>query len=95
MTKDRLLSHIASRMPFAAKARLDGDLFDEMGFDSILLLDLIFALEGEFGLKFSDEDLSIEALRTPRRLLELIETCRRKSADSTPDSESASTTTPA
>jgi acyl carrier protein len=59
-------------MPFPAAVGLDSNLFDELGFDSILLLDLIVSIEQECACQFSDEDLSMDSLSTPRKLLELI-----------------------
>lgn len=72
MDEKNLVGLIESRMPFPAAVRLDSNLFDELGFDSILLLDLIVSIEQECNCQFSDEDLSMDALSTPRRLLELI-----------------------
>jgi len=72
MTEKKLIELIESRMPFPATVSLDSNLFDELGFDSILLLDLIVDVETECNCQFSDEDLSMEALSTPRKLLELI-----------------------
>ena len=72
MTEDKLIELIESRMPFPATVGLDSNLFDELGFDSILLLDLIVDVETECNCQFSDEDLNMEALSTPRKLLELI-----------------------
>lgn len=78
--EERLLACIEGRMPFAAKPNLDSDLFDELGFDSGLLLDLILAIEEEFDCRFSDDQLSLEALRTPRGILALIEGARGENA---------------
>ena len=71
--KERLLACIQSRMPFAAKPAMDSDLFDELGFDSGLLLDLILAIEDEFDCRFDEDQLSIDALRSPTKILALIE----------------------
>ena len=68
----RLISQIESKMPFAAKVHLNSDLFDELGFDSGLLLDLIVSLEEDFNCQFSERELSVVSLRTPGRILELI-----------------------
>jgi len=54
------------------------DLFDDLGFDSGLLLDLIIAIEAEFNLRFSGGELTLEALRSPQRILDLIRACRRR-----------------
>ena len=72
MTESKLVELIEGRMPFPAAVSLDSNLFDELGFDSILLLDLIVAIEQECDCQFSDKDLSLDALSTPRKLFELI-----------------------
>lgn len=72
MTERKLVELIEGRMPFPAAVGLDSNLFDELGFDSILLLDLIVSIEQECAFQFSDEDLSMDSLSTPRKLLELI-----------------------
>ena len=72
MTEEELRRLIEGRMPFPAAVHLDSNLFDELGFDSVLLLDLVVAIEQECGREFCDEDLRMEALATPRRILELI-----------------------
>ena len=72
MTEEQILSHIESKMPFTAKPHLDSNLYDELGFDSGLLLDLIVGIEERCGCELPDEALSMEALKTPRRILELV-----------------------
>lgn len=72
MTEARLVELIEGRMPFPATVSLGSHLFDELGFDSILLLDLIVSIEEECDYQFSDDDLNMETLATPGRLLELI-----------------------
>jgi len=71
-TEEKLIELIEARMPFPATVGLDSHLFDELGFDSMLLLDLIVAVEQECDGQFSDEDLSMDGLSTPRKLMELI-----------------------
>jgi len=72
VTEKQLIDLIESRMPFPATVSLDSHLFDELGFDSMLLLDLIVDIEQECDGQFSDDDLSMDALSTPRKLMELI-----------------------
>lgn len=78
MTESKLVELIESRMPFPAGVELDSNLFDELGFDSILLLDLVVSIEQEYSCRFIEEDLNMEALSTPKKLLELI--ARRSAA---------------
>ena len=72
ITEEKLIELIEGRMPFPATVNLDSHLFDELGFDSMLLLDLIVAIEQECDGQFSDGDLNMDALSTPRKLIELI-----------------------
>jgi len=51
----------------------------EYGVDSFLLLELIVALEEMYGVKFEQEDITSETLRSVATLAELI---RRKQAES-------------
>ncbi len=72
MTEQQLIGLIEGRMPFPAPVSLDSNVFDELGFDSILLLDLILVIEQESGCQFIEEDLKMENLATPRKLLGLV-----------------------
>jgi len=59
-------------MPFAAKIRPNSHLFDELGFDSILLLDLIVDIEERLGVRFSEAELDMESLTTPEAIVRMI-----------------------
>lgn len=72
MTEQELTQLIASRMPFAAEISSNSHLFDELGFDSVLLLDLIIDIEERCGMQFFEAELTTESLRTPRAILEMI-----------------------
>lgn len=49
---------------------LDADIFRELGVESTAALDLLFALEDEFGVSVPDESYS--SARTVRKMTELI-----------------------
>jgi acyl carrier protein len=49
---------------------LDSDVFRELGVESTAALDLLFALEDEFGVSVPDEAFS--SARTVRKMTELI-----------------------
>jgi acyl carrier protein len=68
-----LLKIIETKMPFEGKAYLDSDLFNDLGFDSALLLDLIVSIEEQNGFYFSDENLYSDRINTPRKILEMIQ----------------------
>lgn len=76
MNDARLIELVESRMPFPATVTMDSNLFDDLGFDSVLLLDLIVGIEEECSFEFSESALSMDALDTPRKLLALILSCK-------------------
>jgi acyl carrier protein len=49
---------------------IDADIFRELGVESTAALDLLFALEDEFGVSVPDESYS--SARTVRKMTELI-----------------------
>lgn len=48
-------------------------LTNDLGFDSVQIIELIVALENEFSIEIDDDDLEIENLTTYRKLHEMIE----------------------
>ena len=57
-------------------ARLPDDeaLFgDELGIDSIATLEIIFAIEAEFGIEVDDDDLRVELFAAVRALVDFVE----------------------
>ena len=53
------------------KITLDTDLLDDIGADSLDVVELIMSLEDEFGITISDEDAA--QLHTVRRIVEYLE----------------------
>ena len=53
------------------KITLDTDLLDDIGADSLDIVELIMSLEDEFGITISDEDAA--QLHTVRRIVEYLE----------------------
>lgn len=49
------------------------DLIDDLGFDSISLVELSVELEGELGIDMSEDALDIEKLRSMKFLFSLVE----------------------
>jgi methoxymalonate biosynthesis acyl carrier protein len=50
----------------------DADLFETGSLDSLVFVDLLLALENEFGLKISLEDLELDNFRSIARLAKFI-----------------------
>ena len=62
----------ATNLPSDIEVKEDTKLIENMGYDSIDLVQLINDLDGTFGIKMSDEMMVSEKLNTPRELTELI-----------------------
>ena len=73
MSEQELLTIIEQAMPFSGTATLDSNLFDDLGYDSAVLLDLVFQLEQRLTHPITADDLSMDNLSTPRSILGLIE----------------------
>ena len=56
----------------ADEVKPEASFVDDLGADSLDVVELVMALEEEFGLEISDEDA--EKLRTVRQAIEYIET---------------------
>lgn len=67
-----LISLIESKMPFEGEAGLDNNLFNDLGYDSILLLDLIITIEEKYNFSFNENELSIPNFETPRKILQIL-----------------------
>lgn len=48
------------------------DLIDELGFDSLLFVELIVSIEDEFGIEFDMNNLDINKLRHMNELKEIV-----------------------
>jgi len=52
--------------------RDDANLYEDLGLDSLDAVDMVVALEKEYGLKFTDEE-ALRSVRTMHDLYELVE----------------------
>lgn len=59
----------------------EATLFDDLGLDSLDAVDMVVALEKEFGVKLKDEE-SIRSVRTLNDLLQLLLTIQAQLTDS-------------
>ena len=50
----------------------DTGLIEDMGYDSVDLMQLIVDIEDEFGISLMDDDMIAEKLNTPSELMEVI-----------------------
>jgi acyl carrier protein len=72
MTENEILTFIQRKMPFPGKPHLASRLSEDLGFDSALLMDLIFSLEEQLGKSYPMEAVNRECLSTPKTLLGVV-----------------------
>lgn len=70
-TKERIISVLKSLSPVGEVPDRDERL-EEMGFDSLKRVELIVALEEEFGMEFDQSDLETEQLERVGDLVDLV-----------------------
>jgi len=61
-------------MPLTGNTEIDfTKSLRDLGLDSLRTMDLVLTIEDQFGVEFDDEDLSSESLKSPEKILELLE----------------------
>lgn len=70
-TEERIISVLKSLSPVGETPDRDERL-EEMGFDSLKRVELIVALEEEFGMEFDQSDLETEQLERVGDLVDLL-----------------------
>ncbi len=73
----QLIKEYANVLPEGETITENTKLIEELGYDSVLLIQLIVDIEDEFEISLSDDDLLVDKLDTPLGLFELI--CRAES----------------
>ncbi|MES2595421.1 MAG: phosphopantetheine-binding protein [Verrucomicrobiota bacterium] len=58
-------------LPHDAELPMDADL-GKLGLDSLQSIDLLMALEQEFGVTIPDEKITVDSFSTPAHVLELV-----------------------
>jgi acyl carrier protein len=71
-TADRLRG-IVSRTLAISPPQTDTDLVETGVLDSLALVELLVAVEEQFGIRFAPEELEIERFRSVAALVELVE----------------------
>lgn len=72
MVFEKVREFLASQLEISeAEINLDTDIFEDLGADSLDLVELMMALEDEYGTVITDEGAS--GLRTVRQVVEFIE----------------------
>ncbi len=66
-----LLRPLLRLLPPTAELPMDADL-GKLGLDSLQSIDLLMALEQEFGITIPDEKITVESFSTPAHVLELV-----------------------
>jgi D-alanine--poly(phosphoribitol) ligase subunit 2 len=56
----------------------DQDVIEEGLLDSLGLIELLVAIEGEFGIELALEELDVDDFRTPRRIAGVVTAAARK-----------------
>ncbi len=51
----------------------DDSLPEKFNLDSVNLFEIVVGLEDEFGISLADEELSVEAFSTPRKIAEVVQ----------------------
>lgn len=69
----RLVRNNANILPEGKVITENTKLIEELGYDSVSLIQLIVDIEDEFGICLSNDDLLADKLDTPASLYELIE----------------------
>ncbi len=55
------------------EVKMDSNLVEDLGYDSVALVQLIIDIEDEFGINLTNDDLVADKLETTKLLFELIE----------------------
>lgn len=76
-----LIKSNASNMSEGVEITDDIRLIEDLGYDSVDLMQLIVDIEEEFGVDFMNNDILAEKIATPGSLMELILYSRRKDSD--------------
>lgn len=68
----------ASNLPEGYAINPDTKLIEELGYDSVDLMQLIIDIEESFGVDFMNCDILAEKINTPENLMELILSVKEK-----------------
>jgi len=70
---DKLIEILTTMAPECDRQITPDDrLKEDLGFDSLKLINLILKIENEYDISFSDDDLIVESFATPKACQELI-----------------------
>lgn len=73
-----MVTENASNMPEGYDITPDTKLIEELGYDSVDLMQLIIDIEEGFGVNFMNCDILAEKINTPESLMELILSVKEK-----------------
>ena len=71
-TRDKTIEIIASLTPFRPDTITETDNLQELGFDSLQMVELIIALEDAFSITFEDSELDPDHFSTVRNIINLV-----------------------
>lgn len=74
----KLFNIIKSVSPYESKITYDSFLKNDLGFNSLKMVELIFEIEKEYGFEFDDNDLDISKIKTVKDLEKIVITSIQK-----------------
>lgn len=74
--KEIILSN--ANNPFITTINENSDLIDDLGIDSIALINIVILIENEFSITLPDESLTFDSLRTYSSLKQIIFECLKE-----------------
>lgn len=72
--RERLVRIVSGLMESEEDIKLDDNtnLIEDLGFDSVNIINLVILIEEEFGIEFEDFELGLETLASFSKLLEIV-----------------------
>lgn len=74
--KEIILSN--ANNPFVTTINENSDLIDDLGIDSIALINIVILIENEFSITLPDESLTFDSLRTYSSIKQIICECLKE-----------------
>lgn len=74
----KLFNIIKSVSPYESDITYDSFLKNDLGFNSLKMVELIFEIEKEYGFEFDDNDLDISKIKTVKDLEKIVITSIQK-----------------
>lgn len=69
---DKLIEIITSLMPFECVVKKNSQLLEDLGFDSLKMVELLLTIEREYKFEFEDSALDLSEIKTVEDLDKII-----------------------